>query len=124
MQENKKFLSLLQVAVPPATAVTVTAEINVLEILGIVGGTEMLTAMQIAQSVIPAGTPATLYGLIALLGNLIKTHPKATKAHQEALSKLIKSFTGVPDAPLTFATFLPICSSLMQAIGTTHKTGK
>ncbi len=122
MQENKKFLSLLQVAVPPETPVTVSAEINVLEILGIVPGPEMMTAMQIALSVVPAGTPATLYGLVGLLGNMIKTHPKATKAHQEALSKLIKSFTGVPDAPLTFATFLPICASLMKAMGEPHKT--
>lgn len=125
MQENKKFLAMLEVVVPTSTPLTVTAEINILEILGIVATPEMLTAMQITLSVVPNGTPATLYGLVALLGNIIKSHPKVTKAHLEALSKVIKNLSATPDGPLTFGTFLPICNSLMSAIGTpVHETGK
>ena len=122
MQENKKFLAMLEVVVPPSTPLTVTAEINILEILGIAATHEMLMAMQITLSVVPQGTPATLYGLVALLGNIIKMHPKVTKAHLEDLSKAVHALSSTPDAPLTFGTFLPICQSLMQAMGTpAHK---
>ncbi len=116
---------MLEVVVPPNTPLTVTAEINILEILGIVVSHEMLAAMQITLAVVPSGTPATLYGLVALLGNIIKMHPKVTRAHLEALSKAVKSLSTTPDAPLTFGTFLPICQTLMQAMGNpAHKTGK
>lgn len=125
MQENKKFLAMLEVVVPPTTPLTVTAEINILEILGIVATHEMLAAMQITLAVVPQGTPATLYGLVALLGNIIKMHPKVTKAHLEALSKAVKALTTTPDSPLTFGTFLPICQTLMQAMGQpVHRVAK
>lgn len=122
MQEPNKYLTLLQVAVPPDTQVTAVSEIKILEILGIVSSPESVHAMNLALAVIPAGTPATLYGLIKLLGNLIKMHPKSTKAHHDALSLTLKNLTGVPDATLTFATFLPICDTLMKA--PPHKPGK
>jgi len=121
-QEEKKFLSLLQVTVPPDTGLTVASEIKILEMLGIVSNPELVNAMHIASSMIPPATQATLHGLITLLSNMVKQHPKATKAHHDALSALLKSFTGVPDSVLTFGTFLPICEALMKAPA--HKFGK
>jgi hypothetical protein len=114
MTEQKKFLALLQVAVPSDT--TVAAEIKILEILGIVSNPELVSSMDLAISFVPANTPATLYGLIKLLGNLIKKHPKSTKHHHDALNKVLKDFTGVPDGTLNFGIFLPICEALMKAI--------
>ena len=115
MQEANKYFTLLQVTVPPETPVTAASEIKILEILGIVSNPELVNSMQLAMAVIPPSTPATLFGLIALLGNLIKMHPKATKAHQEALAATLKNLSGATDAALTFGTFLPICDALMKA---------
>ena len=122
MHEANKYLTLLQVAVPPGTPVTATSEIKILEILGIVSNPELVNSMQLAMAVIPPSTPATLFGLIALLGNLVKLHPKATKAHHDALAATLKNLTGATDAPLTFGTFLPICEALMKA--TPHKLSR
>ncbi|HEY8659717.1 MAG TPA: hypothetical protein VIL78_11810 [Hanamia sp.] len=116
MHEEKKFLALLQVTVPPDTALTVNSELKILVMLGIVSNPELVSSIEIAGTLIPPSTPATLHGLIVLLGNLIKKHPKATKAHNDAVANLIKNFTDVPDAVLTYGTFLPICEALMKAV--------
>lgn len=115
MDQDNKSLTLLQVVVPPDTPLTVPAMIRILEILEIVSSPELVSSMQLATTMIPPATPATLFGLIKLLSNLVKHHPKATKAHHDALAQLLKSLTGVPDSALTFGTFLPICEALMKA---------
>jgi hypothetical protein len=115
MNQDDKTLTLLQVVVPPDTQLTVPAMIRVLEILGIVSSPELLSSMQLAVTLIPAATPATLFGLVKVLTNLVKHHPKATKAHHDALAELLKSFTGTQDAALTFGTFLTICEALLKA---------
>lgn len=116
MHEEKKFLALLQVTVPPDTVLTVNSELKILQMLGIVSNPELVKSIEIANTLIPPSTQATLYNLITLLGNLIIRHPKATKAHQNAVVKILGSFKDVPDAVLTFGTFLPICDALMKAL--------
>lgn len=115
MIADTKFLTLLQVVVPPDTPLTVPSMIKVMEVLGVVSSPELVNNMQLVTALIPTGTPATLGSLIKLLSNLIKHHPKATQSHHEALSKLLKSLEGLPDSALTFGTFLPICEVLIKA---------
>lgn len=122
MLEERKFLALLQVTVPPDTALTLTSQLKMLQMLGIVSNPELVSSLDLASALIPTSTPATLHSLIVVLGNLIKHHPKATKAHHKLLSITIKNLEGVPDAALTFGTFLPICDILMKA--TPHKFTK
>ena len=116
MSEEKKHLSLLQVTVPPDTALTVNAQIKILEILGILTSPELVKASEIAMGMIPANTPATLHGLILLLGNLVKHHPKSNKSHHDELGKVLKDVNSLPDATMTYGMFLTICESLMKAI--------
>lgn len=122
MLEEKKFLALLQVTVPPDTALTVNSELKILQMLGIVSNPELMRSLDIANALIPSTTPATLHSLVVVLGNLIKQHPKATKAHHNALAAIIKNLEDVPDVALTFGTFLPICDILIKA--TPHKLSK
>jgi hypothetical protein len=127
MSEEKKFLTLLQVTVPPDTALTVPAQVKILEMLGILNGAEMVKAADIAVGLVPANTPATLHGLIILLGNLVKHHPKADKSHHDELAKTLKDVSSLPDGPLSFGSFLTICESLMKAMHqkparSTHKS--
>ena len=116
MIEEKKYLSLLQVTVPPATALTVTAQVKIMEILGIISNPDLVKSADIAVGMIPNDTPATLHGLMILLNNLVKNHPKSTKAHHDKLAEVMKDVGKLPDAALTFGDFLPICSAVMNAI--------
>lgn len=116
MTEEKKFLALMQVTVPPDTILTVTSEIKILQMLGIVNDPELSKALDFAGELVPANTPATLHALITLLGNLVKHHPKSTSHHHDELATLLKKFADVPDATLTYGDFLSLCESLMKAI--------
>jgi hypothetical protein len=122
MNQDDRNLTLLQVVVPPETPLTVAAMIKILEILGIVSSPELLSAMQLAISLIPTSAPATLLGFVKVLSNLVKHHPKATKAHHEALSELLKTLSSAQDAPLTFGTFLALCEAMLKAPA--HKPAK
>jgi len=122
MTEATKMLTLLQVVVPGDTPISVPSEIRILELLGIVSNPELTNALNLTAALVPATTQGTLFGLIKILGNLVKMHPKATKAHYEALAEVLKGFTGVPDSLLTFSSFLSICDALMKAPA--HKIGK
>ena len=57
MLTESKTLTLLQVTVPPDTALTVAAEVKILEILGIISNPEAVKAMNLALNLVPAGTP-------------------------------------------------------------------
>ena len=124
MLQEKQILNLLQVVVPAATPLTTVSEIKILEILGIVTNPELVKAMDFAASMIPAATPATISGLLQLIGGLISINPNAKKAHHDALAQLSKSLQGQPDAVLTFGSFLTICQAMMQSAATASKTGK
>jgi hypothetical protein len=115
MNEQKRMLGLLQVVVPPETLLTVSSEVKILELLGIVSTRAFVTAMQIAAALVPDSTPATLKGLVQMLTGLMKTHPKATKAHHGKINELLTGLDTVPDVQLTFGTFLPICQALLDA---------
>jgi hypothetical protein len=115
MLTETKILTLLQVAVPSDTPVTVSAEVKILEILGIVSNRELVKAMNLSLSLVPPATPVTMKGLVQLLSGLIRMNPKTTKAHHDTLNKLVASLANVPDAALTFGTFLSICESLLRA---------
>lgn len=116
MAEEKRYLSLLQVTVPPDTALTVTAQLKILEILGIVSSPELLKSAEIAAGMIPANTPASLHGLLVLLKNIIRHHPKSDKSHEDELEVVMKEVKKLPDAPLTFGDFLFICDRIMKAM--------
>ena len=110
-----KTLLILQVTVPPATVLTVPTQVKILELLGIVSNPELVRAMNISLTLVPPNTIATVHGLFQLLSSLIKLNPKATKAHYDSLAKHLADLGKVPDAALTYGTFLPICETLLTA---------
>jgi len=114
MLSTSQTLSLLQVVVPADTGLSVASELMILEILGIVSNPDTVKSMNLALNLVPAGTPATLHGFVQLLTGLAKQHPKFTTKHHDSVSKLLKSLDAVPDAVLTFGTFLPICEALLK----------
>ena len=121
MNENTNLLTLLQVTVAPETVLTVSSEVRILELLGIVSNPELVKAMQVTLLVVPPATQATFKGLLELLGGLIKLNPKTTKSHHNTLTKHLQSLATIPDAILTFGTILPICETLLKAA---HAKGK
>jgi hypothetical protein len=120
MLTESKTLSLLQVVVPGDTALSVASEVKILELLGIIANPESVKAMNLALNLVPANTPATIHGLVQLLTGLAKQHPKFSTKHHDSVSKLLKSLDTVPDAVLTFGTFLPICDTLLKASKKKH----
>lgn len=116
MLEENKLLSLLQLTVPADTALMVPAQIQILELLGIVSSPQLKSSVEMAAALVPPNTPATLHGLVILLGKLIEHHPKSNKTHTDELSKLLNNFGDVPDAAFTYGTFLSVCGSLVKAI--------
>jgi hypothetical protein len=115
MRDKATILSLLQIAVPANTLLTVPAEVKILEILGIVSNPDLVKAMNLSLSLIPPTTPATMKGLVQLLNSLVRMNPKSTRTHHSSLDNLMASLASSPDTPLTFGTFLPICDSLLHA---------
>jgi hypothetical protein len=115
MSTESKLLSLLQVVVPPDTQVSVASEIRILEILGIVSTPALVKAMQLSAALVPAGTAATLKGLVHLLSALMRMHPKTTRAHHSTMDELLAGLEAAPDVALTFGTFLPVCDTLLKA---------
>jgi hypothetical protein len=115
MREQTNLLMLLQVTVPSATVLTVSSEVKILEILGVVSNPDLVKAMQLTLTLVPPETPATLKGLLQLLGGLIKLNNKSTKSHHDTLAKHLASLATIPDAVLTYGTFLPICETLLKA---------
>jgi hypothetical protein len=120
MREETTILTLLQVAVPSDTPLTVSAEVKILEILGIVSNPELVKAMNLSSALVPPQTPATIKGLVQLLSGLIRMNPKSSKTHHDALGELVAGLTNVPDVALTFGTFLPICESFLKASHKRH----
>ena len=120
MNERKKMLDILAVAVPTDTPVTVSSEVKILEILGIVSNPQLVAAMQLVTTMLPPATPATVKGLLQLLGGLMKINDKATTSHHNKITTLLVKLDGIPDAPLTFGTFLPICEKLIESSGKSH----
>jgi hypothetical protein len=122
MREETTILTLLQVAVPANTVLTISAEIKILEILGIVSNPELVKAMNLFLSLMPSpSATATMKGLVQLLSALIRMNPKSTNTHHASLDKLVASLVSTPDVALTFGTFLPICESLLKARHKLHK---
>jgi hypothetical protein len=115
MSDKATYLLLLEVTVPPATVVTVGSQVKILEILGIVSNQELVKTMQLTLTLVAPDTPATMKGLFQLLAGLIKLNQKSNKSHHDKLSKHLESLDTVPDAVLTFGTFLPICEALVKA---------
>jgi hypothetical protein len=123
MREEATILTLLKVAVPASTLLTVSAEVKILESLGVVSNPELVKAMNLSLSLMPSPstTAATMKGLVQLLDALIRMNPKSTKTDRASLDNLVTSLAGVPDVPFTFGTFLPICESLLKARHKLHE---
>jgi len=120
MLTESKTLALLQVTVPPDTALSVAAEVKILEILGIISNPEAVKAMNLALSLVPPATPATAHGLVQLLTGLMRQHAKLTQKHNDTISKLLATLSTTADVALTFGTFLPICEALLKASKLKH----
>jgi hypothetical protein len=122
MLTESKVLALLQIVVPSDTALTVSSEVKILEILGIVSIPEAVNVLRLASDMVPPATPSTLKGLVQLLTGLIKLNPATTKEHNVTLTKALSNLDKIADAPLTYGTFLPICETLMKANTAKHVT--
>jgi hypothetical protein len=124
MREERTILTLLQVAVPANTLLTISAEVKILELLGIVSNPELVKAMNLSLTLMPSPTTtsATMKGLVQLLSSLIRMNPESDKAHHASLDKLVASLANTPDVALSYGTFLPICESLLKARHQLHKT--
>jgi hypothetical protein len=121
MNEQTRDLYMLQVAVPANTPLTVGAEIKVLELLGIVKDPQLITSMQLASALVPPSTPATLKGLVQLLGNLMRMSRKAKSSHHRSIATILSRLDAFPDSNLTFGTFLSVCQKLIESSGKTHE---
>ncbi|HEY1472873.1 MAG TPA: hypothetical protein VGF53_02185 [Pseudolabrys sp.] len=121
MDEKTNLLTLLQVTVPPDTVLTVQSEVKILELLGIVSNHELVKAMRVTLLVVPPAAQATVKGLFELLAGLIRLNTKSTKAHHDTLTKHLGDLAKIPDAVLTYGTFLSICEALLKAA---HAKGK
>ena len=62
MNEGTKILDILQVIIPGDTPLTVSSEVKILEILGMVKDPQLIRAMQLVSALVPPATPATLKG--------------------------------------------------------------
>ena len=117
INEGTKILSILQVAIPTNTPLTVQSEIKILEIIGIVRDPQLITAMNLASALVPPSTPATLKGLMQILGNLMRISSRAKASHRESVSSILSKLDNLPDVTLTFGTFLSVCQNLLEASG-------
>jgi hypothetical protein len=115
MVDHSTLLTLLEVTVAPDTALTVPNEVKILEIVGVVSSPEMVKALNLAESLVPASTPATLQGLVHLLSGLGKMNPDTPQTSHDTLATLLQNLQKAPDVPLTFGTFLPILRSFLTA---------
>ena len=115
MPEARKLIEFLQNTVPADTLVTVSAEINILETLGVVSDERAVSSMRVASLLIPPDTPATFRGLMNLLTGLISMNPKFADKHQGVLDKAFAESRQIDDFQLNFGTFLPICQKLLGA---------
>jgi hypothetical protein len=124
MNEANRLLNILQVAVPNDTALTVQSEIKILEVLGIVKDPQLISAMNLVSSLVPPSTPATLKGLIQILGSLMRMSNKAKAAHHESVSSVLSKLDSVPDYSLTFGSFLSVCQSLIASDGKASESNR
>ncbi len=115
MVEREKVIDVLAIAIPSDTPVTVRSLVKTLEALGIVSNPRLVATMQLVTALLPASTPATVRGLLQLLGGVMKMNEKAPAAELKAINTMLAQSDLLPDAPLTFETFLPICQRLVQA---------
>jgi hypothetical protein len=124
MNEANRLLNILQVALPNDTALTVQSEIKILEVLGIVKDPQLISAMNLVSSLVPPSTPATLKGLIQILGSLMRMSNKAKAAHHESVSSVLSKLDSVPDYSLTFGSFLSVCQSLIASDGKARENNR
>jgi len=117
MDNHQKILSILQIAVPPDTPLTVAAEVQVLDLLGVVRNPQSISAMKIAAGLVPADTPATLKGLFQMINQLLHLSDKAKPEHHSTMADVLAQLSAVPDETLTFGTFLAICQKLLDSSG-------
>ena len=114
MPESKKLLELLTSTVPANTPVTISAEIIILESLGIVAYEKALTAMRTAALLVPPDTPAKFKGLVNMLTQLKRMNPKFSEKHMGVLTDALAEAGQIDDFQLTFGAFLPICQKIME----------
>jgi hypothetical protein len=115
MDEHDKLLSILKLAVPASTPLTVAAEVQVLDLLGVVRNPQSRMAMKVAAALVPPDTPATLKGFLQLVGQLLHLSGNAKAEHHKTMADLVTQMEGLPDIALTFGTFLNLCQSLLTS---------
>jgi hypothetical protein len=115
MTDRDELVSILKLAVPASTPLTVASEVQVLDLLGVVRSPQSRTAMKIAAALVPPDTPATLKGFLQLVGQLLHISGNAKAEHHKTVSDLVSKLEGIPDVALTFGTFLDLCQSLLDS---------
>ena len=115
MNDATKTLGILQVAIPADTPLTVSSEITILEVLGIVKDPQMISVIQMVSALVPPSTPATLKGLVQMLGTLMRMSSKATTAHHKSITKIQSELDAIEETDLTFGTFLSVCQTLIES---------
>ena len=121
MSEGTKILDILEVATPTDTPLTFSSEVKILEMLGIVKDPRLIRVMQLVSALVPPSTPATLKGLVQLLCSLMQMSSKAKASHHQSITKILSELDAIPDANLTFGTFLSVCRTLIESSGKTHE---
>src|SRR5215470_6993391 len=117
MSEMTKIVDLLQTVVPAEVPLTVQSEVRVLEVLRIVKDPQLVTVMNLVAELVPPSTPATLKGLVKLLGALMRISGKAKSSHHDSITSVLTKLDATPDVNLTFGTFLSICQTLTSEKG-------
>ena len=114
MEKAEEILTILQVAVPANTPLTVSSEVQILELLHIVKNPHLVMAMKLAAALVPASTPATLKGFLQLFTRLLHLSDHAKPEHHRTMSSINSQLEGLSDENLTFGTFLMICQRLIK----------
>jgi len=115
MDDREKLVTILKLAVPASTPLTVASEVQVLDLLGVVRNPQSRVAMRLAATLVPPDTPATLKSFLQLVGQLLHLSGHAKAEHHKTVSDLVSSLQGLPDVQLTFGMFLELCQSLLDS---------
>ena len=113
--ETKLILDVVKHSIPAATPLTIATEMEVLEMLGIVREPKLVALITKLGKLVPTGTPATLHNLLHLLSHLMRMSERATPDHHAIINDNLAALHVIPDAALTFGTFMSICEMLLES---------
>jgi hypothetical protein len=113
--QKRLMLDLVKGSIPASTPLTISTQMEVLQLLGIVNEPKFVELIGKLGKLTPTGTPATLHNLIHLLSHLMRMSDRATSDHHETIIAGLSALNAIPDVALTFGTFMAICEELMES---------